>query len=72
MTRAETLSFPSSPLSPRLARRILSRVGENGKPPELGVSHTNVGNESYLRLIDTVYLDGVLKDSDGSSRPSAT
>jgi len=30
------------------ARRILAQMGENGKPPEAGISHVNVGNESYL------------------------
>ncbi|HET6613923.1 MAG TPA: BREX system ATP-binding domain-containing protein [Kofleriaceae bacterium] len=60
-------SPPPSALSSRLARRILGQMGENGKPPELGISHVNAGNDSYLQLIDKVYIGEVIGDTDGSS-----
>lgn len=54
-------------LDPVQAMRILAQMGENGKPPELGVSHVNVGNESYLRVIDTAYLRDLIGTVEGSS-----
>jgi hypothetical protein len=49
------------------ARRILAQMGENGKPPEIGISHVNVGNESYLKIIDGSYIQDLLGSSEGSS-----
>jgi hypothetical protein len=49
------------------ARRILSQMGENGKPPELGISHVNCGNESYLRVLDTAYIQDLICTVEGSS-----
>ena len=49
------------------ARRILAQMGENGKPPELGITHVNVGNESYLRVIDSVYVQDLICTAEGSS-----
>lgn len=49
------------------ARRILAQMGENGKPPELGISHVNAGNESYLRVIDTDYIQDLICVAEGSS-----
>jgi hypothetical protein len=49
------------------ARRILAQMGENGKPPELGITHVNAGNESYLRVIDTVYFQDLICTDEGSS-----
>lgn len=46
---------------------MLNQMGENGKPPELGISHVNVGNESYLQIIEKAYIDDVLIDLGGSS-----
>ncbi|HKE20643.1 MAG TPA: BREX system ATP-binding domain-containing protein [Kofleriaceae bacterium] len=54
-------------LTTRLARKILSQVGENGKPPEYGINHVNVGNETYLRILDKFYIEEVLLGTDGSS-----
>jgi bacteriophage exclusion system BrxC/D-like protein len=51
----------------RLARKILGQMGENGKPPERGISHVNVGNDSYLQILDRVYVNEVIRDADGSS-----
>jgi len=71
-----TSTAPDRPASPApapdeldaaQARRILSQMGENGKPPELGVSHVNVGNESYLRVIETTYIRDLICGDDGSS-----
>ncbi|HEY0992841.1 MAG TPA: BREX system ATP-binding domain-containing protein [Kofleriaceae bacterium] len=49
------------------ARRILSQMGENGKPPEVGISHVNAGNESYLHVIETAYLQDLICAAEGSS-----
>jgi len=49
------------------ARRILAQMGENGKPPELGISHVNAGNESYLRVLDTEYIQDLIIAAEGSS-----
>ena len=66
MTRA-TPPKPPEELSRTQARRILAQMGENGKPPDLGVSHVNVGNESYLRIIDEVYVQDLVRTAEGSS-----
>lgn len=49
------------------ARRILAQMGENGKPPELGIAHVNAGNESYLRVIDSAYIQDLICVAEGSS-----
>ena len=49
------------------ARRILAQMGENGKPPELGIAHVNAGNESYLRVIDSAYIQDLICAVEGSS-----
>jgi hypothetical protein len=49
------------------ARKILGQMGENGKPPELGISHVNVGNESYLHILDQAYVEDVVCTMEGSS-----
>jgi P-loop Domain of unknown function (DUF2791) len=49
------------------ARRILAQMGENGKPPELGIAHVNAGNESYLRVIDAAYIQDLICAAEGSS-----
>src|SRR5258705_6293370 len=60
---------PKPPSDPdrKLARRILAQMGENGKPPELGISHVNVGNESYLQVIDGAYVGDLISVVEGSS-----
>jgi hypothetical protein len=58
---------PPEELTRKLARKILGAMGENGKPPELGITHVNVGNESYLQLIDRVYVGDVIAGTEGSS-----
>jgi len=42
-------------------------MGENGKPPELGISHVNAGNDSYLRVIDSDYIQDLICTVEGSS-----
>ena len=54
-------------LTLELARHILKRVGESGQPPEQGISHLNVGNDTYLRIIDQEYLRWLRHNRRGSS-----
>jgi hypothetical protein len=65
MTR--TPPRPPDELNRVQARRILAQMGENGKPPELGISHVNVGNESYLHVIDASYIQDLVRSAEGSS-----
>ena len=51
----------SRELNPALADHILQRLSEGGQPPEIGIQHTNVGNESYLRVLETEYMGRVLR-----------
>ena len=64
---APTPPKPPEELSRTLARRILAQMGENGKPPEHGISHVNVGNETYLKLIGDVYVQELVRSLEGSS-----
>jgi hypothetical protein len=57
---------------PALARQILQRVGEIGQPPEVGVEHLNVGNESLLRVLDREYLEPIATLGREYSSISAT
>jgi len=50
-----------------LALHILQRMGEAGQPPEQGIRFVNVGNESYLQVLDAEYLDLLLGEARGSS-----
>lgn len=54
-------------LQPELARHIIQRVGESGQPPEQGITHLNVGNDSYLRILDKEYLTRLKHNPRGSS-----
>ncbi len=62
-----TAPRPPEELTQRVARKILDQMGENGKPPELGISHVNVGNDSYLKIVDQVYIEDLIRRADGSS-----
>lgn len=66
MTRP-TPPKPPEELGRTLARRILAQMGENGKPPEHGIFHVNVGNETYLELFDDVYVQDLVRTVEGSS-----
>jgi len=59
--------FGADELDRLSARRILAQMGENGKPPELGIAHVNAGNESYLRVIESDYLQDLICTAEGSS-----
>ena len=48
-----------------VAAHIIQRLGEGGQPPEYGLSRINVGNESYLRVLENEYFKALLKQ--GSS-----
>lgn len=50
-----------------LARHILQRVGEAGQPPERGIAYLNVGNETYLDILDREYLSRLKHNPRGSS-----
>ena len=54
-------------LQPELARHIIQRVGESGQPPEQGITYLNVGNDSYLRILDEEYLARLKHNPRGSS-----
>ena len=61
---AETTNSETRATGPdgRTAAHILQRLGESGQPPEFGVEWINVGNESYLEVLEDEYfgrqLDG--------------
>jgi hypothetical protein len=59
---------PTEDLDRIQARRILAQMGENGKPPELGIAHVNAGNESYLRVLDTAYIQDLICVAEGSGK----
>lgn len=44
-----------------VGRHILQRLGEGGQPPEFGVRLINVGNESYLKVLEEEYFEDLLK-----------
>lgn len=54
-------------LDQALARRILTAMGEAGQPPERGIRFVNVGNESYLKVLQEEYLELLLGQARGSS-----
>ena len=57
-----TTSRQETALAPRLARKVLAQMGENGTPPEQGIAFVNAGNQSYLEIIDRVYVCELLRD----------
>ena len=50
-----------SPESVLIANHILQRLGESGQPPEFGLNRINVGNESYLDVLENEYFGRQLK-----------
>lgn len=48
-----------------IAAHIIQRLGEGGQPPEFGLNRINVGNESYLNVLEHEYFNSLLKQ--GSS-----
>jgi hypothetical protein len=66
--RSEGRKEPAATNLPRsLAQHILSRLGEAGQPPEVGIAHINVGNETYLRVLEEEYLRPIAEEGRGSS-----
>jgi hypothetical protein len=53
-------------LSSREARHIVHKLGEAGLPPNKGIDHYNVGNESLLRTLEDEYFKDYLKDGGAS------
>ncbi len=62
--KANTDETPGG-LDRRTASHILQRLGESGQPPEFGVEWINVGNESYLQVLEDKYFGRQL-DGGGS------
>jgi len=58
---------PVSELTEGLARHILQRLGESGQPPDQGISVLNVGNETYLKVLDAEYLSRLANEPLASS-----
>jgi len=54
-------------IHPDLAQHIIQRVGESGQPPEQGISYLNVGNGTYLRILEEEYLIRLKHNPRGSS-----
>ncbi|MEO0080090.1 MAG: BREX system ATP-binding domain-containing protein [candidate division WOR-3 bacterium] len=44
-----------------LARAIVNKLGSTGTPPEFGIEEFTVGLDTYLRVIEDEYLNGLLK-----------
>ncbi len=44
-----------------VAAHIIQRLGEGGQPPEFGLGRINVGNESYLNVLEHEYFNSLLK-----------
>ncbi|MFA5625677.1 MAG: BREX system ATP-binding domain-containing protein [Bradymonadales bacterium] len=44
-----------------IANHIIQRLGEGGQPPEYGLSWINVGNDSYLSVLEHEYFRSQLK-----------
>jgi hypothetical protein len=65
--RAEPAAGPAVGLSRSLARHIIDRLGEAGQPPELGIGHVNVGNHTYLDVLENEYLRPIVDEGRGSS-----
>ncbi|MFB6263714.1 MAG: BREX system ATP-binding domain-containing protein [Bradymonadaceae bacterium] len=47
--------------SREVCRHIVQRLGEGGQPPEYGVRHINVGNETYLQILEHEYFQNQLQ-----------
>jgi len=45
----------------QLARAIINKLGSTGTPPEFGIEAFTVGLDSYLKVMEEEYLDGILK-----------
>jgi hypothetical protein len=43
------------------AKAILSKLGSSGTPPEFGIETFSVGLDHYLKVLESEYLQGILK-----------
>ena len=57
--------MPTNEENKLIAAHIIQRLGEGGQPPEFGLNRINVGNESYLNVLEHEYFQSLLKQ--GSS-----
>ena len=48
-------------LTESLANHIVQRLAEGGQPPDLGIQFTNVGNETYLSILENEYFCRILR-----------
>lgn len=55
------MTTEAAELTPAVCSHILHRLGESGQPPEYGVELINVGNESYLNVLEHEYFERHLK-----------
>lgn len=46
---------------------IINKLGSTGTPPEIGIEEFTIGLEKYLKVIDSEYLNGILKNYHLSS-----
>ena len=53
--------MPTNEENKLIASHIIQRLGEGGQPPEFGLSRINVGNESYLNVLEHEYFNSLLK-----------
>ena len=49
-------------MNQNVAKQIIMKLGQSGEPPEIGSVHFSAGLDTYLKVLDEEYLDGVLKD----------
>lgn len=45
----------------QLAKAIVNKLGSTGTPPEFGIEAFTVGLDTYLRVMEEEYLNGILK-----------
>ncbi|MGM0558245.1 MAG: BREX system ATP-binding domain-containing protein [Myxococcota bacterium] len=44
-----------------IGAHVLQRLGESGQPPDFGIDRVNVGNESYLKVLEEEYFEKHLR-----------
>jgi hypothetical protein len=47
----------------QLAKAIVNKLGSTGTPPEFGIEAFTVGLNTFLKVIEEEYLDGILKSN---------
>ncbi len=47
----------------QLAKAIVNKLGSTGTPPEFGIEAFTVGLDTFLKVIEEEYLDGILKSN---------